>query len=252
MKKMAFFLAVILAMSSCVTDWNHNGNNTETTTKIVKTDSFDRIELMTSVNVVYRQGDSLTVTLTGPEKLLDKIVVKVVNGQLRIADKASWHFGFNSGLSFDDVSVAISSSDLIDVSLVGSGDLTTKGLIDTDLLNVSLRGSGDMAFDTIVCDKIKAELIGSGDLKLGKIQTQAANISLVGSGDLSGSLSQTRQTLLNLLGSGDIDIHFANCQEAKCKLLGSGDMNLSGRLDHIDRQKDGSGDIDTDKLTLKK
>src|SRR4051794_34559030 len=58
---------------------------------------FDRVSLRGSDNVVVRVGGAESVTATGPQDVLDKLEVKVVDGELRIGrEKHSWSWGWSS------------------------------------------------------------------------------------------------------------------------------------------------------------
>ena len=58
---------------------------------------------------------------------------------------------------------------------------------------------------------------------------------------------------ITLRGSGDITVHFEEgCKKVDCQMSGSGDICLEGKVEQMNKHKSGSGDIDTDRLTIVK
>ena len=151
----------------------------------------------------------------------------------------------------EEITVYVTSPDLIGVEVHGSGDFDCKTLLDTDNMEVSLRGSGDVNFSDIICDRIKTSLVGSGDIGIKNVTAQQSSVELVGSGDVSIKQNKVRQTQLELKGSGDIKVTCDHCDVVNCRLVGSGDITLSGTVRKLNRTTRGSGDIHTGGLTIR-
>jgi len=217
---------------------------------------FERIEISGSPNVVYFQADTFGVRLEGPEKMVDNMVTEVKDRTLFVYNKGrvDLKVGFinlNWG-DKDDVTVYVSSPDLVGVRVNGSGDFVSNNLLDTDVMNIVLRGSGDVSFEDIICDACTTELVGSGDININHLDARTSTAVLVGSGDIKINEANVLETDLSLRGSGDISVNFEEgCQSAQCQLSGSGDIELSGTLTHFDCKKKGSGDIHRDNLIIK-
>ena len=217
---------------------------------------FERVEISGSPSVVYSQADTFSVRLEGPEKMVENMVTEVKDRTLHVYNKSriDMKVGFinlNWG-DKDDVTVYVSSPDLIGVKVGGSGDFYCRTRLDTDVLSIVLRGSGDVGFKDIICDDCTTELVGSGDVNIDHLDARTSAAVLVGSGDIRISEANVLETDLSLRGSGDITINFEEgCQSAQCRLAGSGDITLSGSLTHYDCKKSGSGDINTDNLSVK-
>ena len=217
---------------------------------------FERVEISGSPSVVYTQADTFGVRLEGPEKMVDNMITEVKNHTLYVYNKGRVDLmvGFinlNWG-DKDDVTVYVSSPDLVGVRVNGSGDFISQKPVDTDVMNIVLRGSGDVEFEDIICDACTTELVGSGDIDINHLDARTSTAVLVGSGDIKISEANVLETDLSLRGSGDIAIHFEEgCQSAQCQLAGSGDITLSGTLTHYDCKKSGSGDIDVGNLIIK-
>lgn len=244
-------LMVAVGMTSCITcsrtivlddqtvEWRHLRN-------------FERIEIIGSPTVVYTQADTFGVRIEGPENLIPRILTDTDNGTLYVRNKGKMGFiNFTVG-DKSDVTVYVSSPDLIGVLVSGSGDFISRKRVDTDTMNIVLRGSGDIQFENIICDASSMELVGSGDVCINHLDARKSTASLVGSGDINITQANVQDTDLSLRGSGDIVVNFLEgCRSAQCQLSGSGDITLTGTLTHYDSHKSGSGDIDTGDLRIR-
>lgn len=244
-------LMVAVGMTSCITcsrtivlddqtvEWRHLRN-------------FERIEIIGSPTVVYTQADTFGVRIEGPENLIPRILTDTDNGTLYVRNKGKMGFiNFTVG-DKSDVTVYVSSPDLIGVLVSGSGDFISRKRVDTDTMNIVLRGSGDIQFENIICDASSMELVGSGDVCINHLDARKSTASLVGSGDINITQANVLDTDLSLRGSGDIVVNFLEgCRSAQCQLSGSGDITLTGTLTHYDSHKSGSGDIDTGDLRIR-
>lgn len=248
-------LTVALGMTSCVTTCNRPFPG-DLVVETRQHRGFERVEITGSPSVVYSQADTFGVRLEGPEKMVENMMTEVKDHTLYVYNKGriDLKIGFinlNWG-DKDDVTVYVSSPDLIGVKVGGSGDFFCNTPLDTDVMEIMLRGSGDIGFSDIICDVCTTELVGSGDVNIEHLDARKTTAVLVGSGDIKISEANVQETDLSLRGSGDIAINFEEgCQSAQCRLTGSGDIKLSGTLDHYDMKKSGSGDIDVDDLIVK-
>ena len=214
---------------------------------------FEQIVIKGSPTVYYSQADSFSVKVKGPSNIVEDILTDVDGKQLIIRNRGKIGV-FNFSVYDDDaVGVYVTSPDLTAINLNGSGDFIVQKQVDTDKLTIVLLGSGDIVFKDIICDDCSTELTGSGDIEIKRLDAQNSSISLIGSGDISVKQWNVRSTDVMLKGSGDISIDFVEgCRGAECQLTGSGDISLKGHLEHYSGQKRGSGDIDTDKLSVEK
>lgn len=225
-------LAVLIGFASCtscrVNKWKVSMTTAEESRDLR---GFERIQLLGSLDVRYQQADTFSVLVKAPSKYLDDVETIVEGNQLIVRMKSVGkvvHFGVSDG---DQVTVYVTSPDLIGVDLRGSGDFSCENHLDTDQLDVKLNGSGDIDFDDVICDAVNVEVLGSGDVNVKKIETQVANVSLV--------------------GSGDVKMAFQRSGKVNASLVGSGDIELSGEVHAIDQTKRGSGDIETGKLIVR-
>lgn len=261
MKKKLFPIAGILALAivlmsvtSCVKTCNSlplDEGNLVAESRALR--GFEEIEIVGSPTVYYTQADSFSVEVTGPENYIEYILTEVNGKRLVIRNRGKMGV-VNFQLSgSDEISVHVTSPDLISISLNGSGDFISKQRIDTDNMDINLRGSGDIDIADLICDRCDINLTGSGDIELKRLEAQRTAATLIGSGDIDLKLNNVQNTLLSVRGSGDISADLAQgCKKVECELRGSGDISLKGNVEHFSQQKSGSGDIDYHKLTIEK
>ena len=247
MKKLFFCLVVIFAIVFGLQVYaaEQKGSAEE----VRPTKSFERIRLLGSPNVKYVQGKTCSVKVKASKKIIKNVQTYVEGDCLIISLRDNRFFSFNSG---SDVTVYVTSPDLIGVEVQGSGDFECRRLLDTDNMEITLRGSGDVNFTDIICDRIKTSLVGSGDIEIKNVTAQQSSVELVGSGDVKIKQNNVKQTQLELKGSGDINITCNNCDVVNCRLVGSGDITLSGTVKKLNRVTRGSGDIETSGLRIMK
>lgn len=257
MKKNFYSMCVIVLLAqmfcACTTSGFNFSYDSSSQTEVSYTDidPFEKVEVVGSPTVFYSQADTFSIRVKGPSENIYNISYEVENHKLIIRNKGKLGmvnvaFGGNKGLA-----VYVTSPDLIGVTLSGSGDFISESLVDTDVLNIRLKGSGDVRFADVVCDRCDAELVGSGDLNIEHLDSRETSASLIGSGDLDIRQKNTVKTDLQLRGSGDIEVEFiSGCGSVNAELQGSGDITLKGRVQQMNKSKRGSGDIDTDKLSV--
>ena len=258
MKRKHFMMAgVMLAMATGMTSCVISGRGLSMTEEPQMGENrqlkdFEEIEISGSPTVYYTQADSFSVRVEGPESYVSDILTEVKGRTLTIRNRGKVGF-INISRDYDNAAVYVSSPDLTSILLSGSGDFISQQRVDTDNMRIVLRGPGDIEFKNIISDRCETELTGSGDISVGRLETLQSVVSLIGSGDIKLVQWDVADTDVSLRGSGDIAVSFeGRCQRAQCQLTGSGDIKLSGRLGHYSGQKRGSGDIDTDKLSVEK
>lgn len=244
---------MIISLFSCAGSDNiDKGSPNKTQTVNVKTKNFTGIDLEGSPSVFYEQGDVCSVKIVGDKKMTSKIRTEVEDGVLHIwveGNMVSVGTFFTPGST---VSIYVTSPDLTDVVVRGSGDFTASKKVDTDHLRLQLNGSGDITFADIICDSIRTKLMGSGDIRIKNVEAISSAIDVVGSGDVSVKQLNVENTGISLVGSGDVSVSFRNCGAVNCRLVGSGDISLSGNVRKFRKTSAGSGDFHTSGLRVEK
>lgn len=246
-------LGMVLVTTSCVYRWKtFTASDEKTVTDKRNLKDYEKIEINGFPTVYFTQADSFSVKVKGPESTVDKILTEV-DGQTLVIRNVGKVGILNFTMDDDgDVAVFVTSPDLVSIRLNGSGDFVSKARIDTDNMKIVLRGSGDIEIKDLICDNCHVELVGSGDVEIDRLEAKDLSSSLIGSGSIDLGMRHVLSTNLALTGSGDINARFARgCGALNCELQGSGDINLSGQVERFKSQKRGSGDVDTEELTIK-
>ena len=249
MKKLFWFLLIVFVVVFSSRLYAFYGSDRVEENRPLK--DFERIRLQGSPDIKYTQGKTWSVRVKAPKNVIKNVQTRVEGNCLVVSVKSGKIFSFSS-LKNDDVTVYVTSPDLIGVEVQGSGDFESKSHVDTDNLDISLKGSGDINFYDIICDRLKVSLVGSGDVDVKNVTTQYSSVELVGSGDVKISQCNAKDTKLELKGSGDIQLASQNGGTVNCRLVGSGDITLTGTVRRLDQTTRGSGDIHTGGLKIVK
>lgn len=227
MKSKVFLLLAVITLNAC--SFNSKPKYGLETTSVRHVRPFNRIEIKGACDVKFTQGDKFEVKVVGAEQLVDLLSTQFKGETLAINVKepskiVRWSRGYESPV------VYVTSPDLIGIHMEGAGDFEVAGIVDTDTLNVFLKGMGDVELSNVICDEFHTTLLGMGDVDVKSLTAQHSSI--------------------HLKGVGDVDVHFVNSGSASCTLEGVGDIKLSGALKRLQKTIRGTGDIDTDALTL--
>lgn len=210
---------------------------------------FKRIVMSTSADVHFVQGTKNMAKIVGPQDEVASVVLRVSGETLYIERQSKGSRLFFS--SSDDVDIYVSSPDLIQLDVKGSGDFEANRRVDTDLLTVNIKGSGDIDFKDVICDKLTVSVVGSGDIDFGMVDCQQATASVSGSGDIEFKRLKGDNMHFSVKGSGDISAYMTNAGYVKCDVLGSGVIKLSGVAKNVDKTVRGSGFVETMNLQIR-
>lgn len=151
--------------------------------------AFNKVETSGSVNVIYTNSDSLSVSVEAAEKEIDNVETKLEGSTLRI---------FNKGRFTMPVNVYVKNNTLIEVESSGASNFRTTNLVKVDSLNLNVSGSADVSIKTEAraiktiqsgatvlklsgsSNTLFAELSGASTLKAYDLTADKANISTTG------------------------------------------------------------------------
>ena len=224
--------------------------------KEVKVGTFDKISTMGSIDVVYSQGQTHSVVIVGERSDIEKVTVDVKGGKLMIEPKTEKKNVGGMTVSKcklnGDVTVRITSKDLKEVTITGSGDFEANTNVLTSNITLSVSGSGEMEFKKIEANAAKVSIAGSGDVKVKLMDAKSLNASIAGSGEveIDQITAKCDAAKLSIAGSGEMKARLDGCKALKCKIAGSGDIELEGKVVDYTSSISGSGRIDKEKLTI--
>ncbi|TXG39450.1 head GIN domain-containing protein [Seonamhaeicola maritimus] len=194
---------------------------------------YDGIKCAGSMDFILVSGNEGALKLEGDSNILEYVITEIKNNNLIVKVKNGTNISSSKGIT-----VTIPFKDVDNVSLAGSGDLISKAQITTNKLDVSLAGSGDVSLD-LKTNSVKAAIAGSGDMKL-KGNTNKLEVKIAGSGDFHGFDLQANNTEVSVAGSGDAEV--VSNENLKARVAGSGDIKYIGSPEK-DTKVAGSGTI---------
>ena len=241
MKKSIYLLVActLLATTMVQAQWNSNqgikGNGNVISEKRT-TSSYDKISVIGFFDVELVSGKEGDITIKGEENLLPHIIIEVVNQELKITTEKNKNINTSKGKKIE---IKVPIETMNQVSLTGSGDITSKKLIKSDSFVIILTGSGDIKL-SVESENVDVNLTGSGDIVLnGKTENITSNLN--GSGDIKASSLSAKNAKVTVSGSGDSSV---SCSESiHARVNGSGDIKYIGDPQNKDTKVSGSGSI---------
>lgn len=208
-------------------------------TKEIRVEDFHKLRLSGSMDVVYTQKTGKPkVEVYTSENIVDLLDINVKSNTL--------HISFKKGtrVSYNKLEIRVSSNELNEVSLTGSGDIYLRnGLQTNENATLGIAGSGDIKSGEISCKDLKLSIAGSGDIEVGRVKCDKLETKVAGSGDIE--VKHVTATDVNALiaGSGDISLT-GSALNAEYKISGSGDISTSDlKADHVEAYTTGGGEI---------
>lgn len=211
------------------------GNGT-VITKNITTASYDKVQVSGFFDVDLIAGEEGKITLEGEENLLDFVAIEVIGNELKIGTQRDKRISTSKGKK---IQITVPFQTLNEVSLAGSGDVTTKNTITSRQFTTILSGSGDLHLD-VEANDVTAKLTGSGDIVL-KGKSENFNCNVVGSGDITAVDLVSANVDSTITGSGDCKVFCSEFLQARVN--GSGDIDYSGDPKRKDTKVTGSGSI---------
>jgi hypothetical protein len=187
----------------------------------------ERLQIEVPGDVVYVQGPTPGVVVTGPRDLAGRI--RIVGDRLTLDDDGDrsehgyvrWSGGaFHVWSAEDRIKVTVTAPAVTSFDLVSSADLLIRDY-DQPRLNLILSGSGDVT-GSGAAHTVRIDVSGSGDVDLAAINTVDADVQVSGSGDVR--VGPTGKAVVDISGSGDVDLT-RRAAEVRRTLSGSGEID---------------------------
>lgn len=233
MKKSITILFIALSIFANAQSQKIKGNG-NVTTKEITTSDYDKISVSGFFDVELVSGSEGKITLKGEENLLEFVNIDVKDNTLCIGTEKGKRL-----TTTKSITITVPFETLNEVSLSGSGDVSSKNTVKSTKFATTLTGSGDIHLD-IEAQEVTATLTGSGDMIL-KGKTGEFNSTLTGSGDLNASKLESANVTSNVSGSGDCKVYSSDSLFAR--VSGSGAIYYAGDPKKKDTNVHGSGSI---------
>jgi len=218
--KKTFIISSILvvSMTSCIKDLICINGNGILETELRTSTGFNGIVNSTSIDVIFKKADSVSVSVRAESNLLSHIVTETVDGNLEIRTVPG-------NACFDFVHqpvITVTSPELSSVLSTGSGALIADTLSGASV-SIKMTGSGDVTAGTIICGDFSITLTGSGNIDVTKASCDNSDFLISGSGDI-GIKGNSDTGQLRISGSGNISAGEFLIMEAIEIISGSGNI----------------------------
>jgi hypothetical protein len=239
MKRILLLLIAILGMHTANAQWWSSNKridgNGQIETKVFNTSDYDKIAGRNSINIVLVEGKEGTITVEAESNIMQHLEVEVKGDRLEIGIEDGYNINTRKGIQ-----VTVTVESISNLSMAGSGDITSTMKLKSRNMNISVAGSGDIAVE-VASEKLRVSIAGSGDVKLSG-RTEYLDASVAGSGDISAYNLKANNVDASIAGSGDISV-YCNGGELQASIIGSGDLRYKGTASQIKKSIMGSGDI---------
>ncbi|UZK69107.1 DUF2807 domain-containing protein [Sphingomonas sp. S1-29] len=176
---------------------------------------FDKVDLAGPDNVRVMTGSAFSVRAEGPQDVIDKLKLEVVDGTLRVGRERSsnWKWGRNPRAT-----VTVTLPNATGASVSGAGGLTLdRGTGD---FTATISGAGDLAVGRIDGGNVTLKLSGTGDIAAAGV-ARTLNASVSGAGSIRAEELVARQGKVSLSGVGDVAVRIDGPAQVSVSGVGS-------------------------------
>lgn len=216
-------------------DWDCQKGKEAVKTEVRNVDAFNSVDLNLSATVVLSQSNTTSVEVEANADLLPYIKTEVSGDELTVSTKDC-----NCIYGKDDIIVKVSSPQINELSINGSGTILSEEKITTKNLVIAINGSGDVVLEDLSTENYEVSINGSGDVDLAGSHAKTGDITIHGSGDVDASGIPTSALAISVAGSGDVEVKPTAAMDVSIR--GSGDVVYHG-APKISSSIMGSGDL---------
>lgn len=237
MRKAMLLGMAAVASAGCARDRSESAGSA--TTRNYQVAGFERIEVGGPYDVTVTTGGAPAVRASGGERAIERLVVEVVDGTLRIHSKKRSGMNFGWSGSSHPVKLAVTVPRLTAAEIAGSGSISVDKVAG-DSFDAGIAGSGELRLGQVDVKRLKAGIAGSGGINAGQGRAGVADYEIAGSGDIEAGALVAEVASVSIAGSGEVTANATGT--AQVDIAGSGDVRLSGGA-KCTVSKAGSGDV---------
>lgn len=201
-------------MCSCVTN-ELTGQLTEQTRSVER---FTTLELSVAAEVILTQDSSNSLRIEADKGALEHIETRLEGEHLTIrARNSSWN-------NLGEIKIYVTMSDILGLSVTGSGTLRSDKPVYASNLDLQVSGSGQIQLRKVEAPQVNATVTGSGSI------------------DLAGTGSGSSELNLTITGSGEMNTESFAVDNVSVTITGSGSARIRA-LKNLDTNITGSGDV---------
>ena len=157
---------------------------------------FDRLSLEGFGQLVIRQGEEESLTVTTDENILEYVLVNVRSNTLVLDfTEHSLNFQPTDGIRFDLV-----VKDLSRVGMTGAWNVEADSL-EVDSLRIDLTGAGQVELIDLAAEELEVNLTGAGSL-IASGEVKGQDITMSGAGSYTAGDLESETALVRITGVG--------------------------------------------------
>ncbi len=229
--------AAAAASAGCARERNESAG--PATTRNYQVGAFDKLEVAGPYEVTVATGSAPSVKASGGERAIERMVVEVKGGTLKIhpRKRSGFNFGWSRG---HPVKLAVTVPRLSGAEIAGSGAISVDKVAG-DVFEAGVAGSCDLRLGQVDVKKLRVGIAGSGEVSAGKGRAAEADYEIAGSGDIDAAGLVAEKASVSIAGSGNVAAHATGT--ASVDIAGSGDVRMTGGA-KCSVSKAGSGNVD--------
>lgn len=233
---LAGMVAAAAASTGCARDRGESAG-TETSRNFA-VGAFDRLEVAGPYEVTVATGGAPSVRASGGQQAIERMVVEVKGGTLKIhpRKRSGLHFGWSKS---QKVKLTVTVPRLAAAEVAGSGSIAVDKVAG-DRFEAGVAGSGAVRLGQVDVKRLKAGIAGSGEIAAGKGRAGSADYEIAGSGDIAAGGVVAEAASVSIAGSGKVAAHATGT--ASVEIAGSGDVRVTGGA-KCSVSKAGSGNV---------
>jgi hypothetical protein len=211
------------ASAGCARDRDESAG--PATTRAYQVAGFDRLEVGGPYEVTVTTGAAPSVRASGGERAIERMIVEVENGTLKIhtRKRSGINFGWSSGGS--PVKLVVTVPQLIAAEIAGSGSIAVDKVAG-EAFDAGVAGSGEVRLGQVDVKRFKAGIAGSGEIHAGRGRAAQAAYEIAGSGGIDAAALVAEAASVEIAGSGEISANATGT--ASVDIAGSGDVRMTG------------------------
>jgi len=185
------------------------------------TTGFTSIELRANADVYYTQGSLKSISVDGPQYILDDLETIAADGRLiiRFSNGKTWQ-------GHESIRIHITAPDVSSFSLNSSGSIFFMNTLQKDALLLYNNGSGDISLKDIAVRNLEAYATNTGGISAETGNALSATVKSSGSGDINLSAVNAQTVTAHNTAAGKIQVKAAAW--LKAKIEGSGSIFYKG------------------------
>jgi hypothetical protein len=190
------------------------------------------ITVSSGIDVYFKQGDDVSVTVEADDNLLEYILTDVRDGVLHVYTEENIR-------DAERKRVYVTMPEVNLLKTTSAGDIIGESPVKTRKIELASSSAGDIKLN-LFADEIEVNISSSGDMLLsGECNTLIAHMN--SAGDLNAYDLKTKEANVSVSSAGDADINVSERLTARAS--SAGDINYMGNPKYIDAHSSSAGGI---------